>query len=146
MGIKTFTERKQTHHFFPYLCVSPLACSCLVLWDVLSCLYFSAVWFSWGMKHHSGIYKDLASVTENNWSNFISTRGRIWKFHRLTSILLPFCGPYLVPSPTRITVLDVFWTVWCLIIHQSFKFLSLNLIYFHIFLWRQFYQLTVWVN
>ena len=57
MGIKTFTEKENKliiSFLISFSVTGPLACSCLVLWDVLSCLYFSAFWFPWGVRHHFG--------------------------------------------------------------------------------------------
>ena len=108
VGIKTFTEKENKliiSFLISFSVTGPLACSCLVLWDVLSCLWFSAFWFPWGVRHHFGTLVRLSWPHGLNiiGSNFIFSRGRIWKVYRLTSVLPPFCSFNLVPSPAGVT-------------------------------------------
>lgn len=90
----------------------------------------------------------LASLAENNWSYFIlflleEETGwfRNWLLFFYLSAALP---SFQVLLESRLWA--DFWLCGALVIHQSCKFLSLNLGCFCIFLCRQFYQLTVWVS
>ena len=125
----------------------PVAFSCLVFWDVLSCLYFRAFWFPWGMRHHSGTSVKLSWLQRLKIIEVILlfSRGKIWKVYRLTSVLLPFCSPYVIPSPAGVTAL-CFWLCGAPINSTILQILILECSILSHFLWKQFYQLAVWVN
>lgn len=83
----------------------------------------------------------LASVTENNWSDFILflLEEESGRFTGWPPLLF-----YLSVSRTLFQVLPelqflmCFWLYAAPIIHRPCKFLSLDWVYFHIFLGRQF--------
>lgn len=83
----------------------------------------------------------LASLAENNWNYFIlflleeeTRRFRNWPLFFYLSVVLTL---FQVLPESWLWV--YFWLCSALVIHQSCKFLSLNLGCFCIFLWRQFY-------
>lgn len=139
------SQKEKTNSSFLSLSVSasgPVASSCAVLWDALGCPRFGVLISTRGATPRRGLARlsrpQRLKTTGGDFTLFFPEEGS-GRFAGWPPFLFrPSPSLALLLGPLGSELVVWFWLGGALITHQPCTFLSSSLVYFHIFLWRQF--------